>query len=67
MKDLLLKHKGAFVGGLVGLIVALLILIIGFWKALVVLLLMGIGVIIGMAIDGNTTIKDSMDKFKSNK
>jgi len=64
MRDLFFKHKGAFIGGLIGLIIALLILIIGFWKALVVLLLIGLGVIIGMAIDGNTTIRNSMNKFK---
>lgn len=64
MRDLFFKHKGAFIGGLIGLIIALLILIIGFWKALAVLLFIGMGVIIGMAIDGNTTIRNSMNKFK---
>jgi len=64
MRDLFFKHKGALIGGLIGLIIALLILIIGFWKALAVLLFIGMGVIIGMAIDGNTTIRNSMNKFK---
>lgn len=67
MKDIIFRHKGGFLGGLVGLIIALLILIIGFWKALVVLILVGIGIILGMAIDGNNMIKNSMDRFKSNK
>ena len=67
MKDIIFRHKGAFLGGLVGLIIALLVLIIGLWKALVVLILVGIGIILGMSIDGNNMIKDSMDKFKSNK
>ena len=67
MKDFIIKHKGACAGGFIGLVVALLILIIGFWKALLVLLLIGIGIIIGMAIDGNNMIKNSMDRFKSNK
>lgn len=65
MKELIFKHKGAFLGGLLGLIIAVLILIIGFWKALLVLLLVGIGIVLGMAIDGNNMIKNSMDRFKS--
>lgn len=65
MKELIFKHKGAVLGGLLGLIIAVLILIIGFWKALLVLLLVGIGIVLGMAIDGNNMIKNSMDRFKS--
>lgn len=64
MKELIFKHKGAFVGGLIGLIIALLILVIGFWKALLVLFLVGGGIVLGMAIDGNNMIKSSMDRFK---
>ncbi len=67
MKQFILNHKGAVVGGLVGLIVALLILIIGFWKTLLVMLFIGAGVIAGMLLDGNNIIKDSVERFKSNK
>ena len=65
MRDLIFKHKGAFIGGIIGLIIALLILIIGFWKAVLVFLLIGAGIFIGMVIDGNTTIKNSINKFKN--
>ena len=65
MKELIIKHKGAVLGGLLGLIIAVLILIIGFWKALLVLFLVGVGIILGMAIDGNNMIKNSIDRFKS--
>lgn len=65
MRDLIYKHKGAAFGGAIGLIIAILILIIGFWKTLLVILLIGLGVFVGMIIDGNTSIKDSIDRFKS--
>lgn len=64
MKELIFKHRGAFIGGLLGLVIALLVLIIGFWKALLVLFLVGIGIVVGMAIDGNNMIKSSIDRFK---
>ncbi|MEX1376378.1 MAG: DUF2273 domain-containing protein [Eubacteriales bacterium] len=64
MIELITKHKGAFIGGLAGLIIAILMLIIGFWKAMLVLIFIGIGVLIGMTIDGNSIIKNGMDKFK---
>jgi len=65
MKELIVKHKGAVLGGLLGLVIALLILVIGFWKALLVLFLVGVGIVLGMAIDGNNMIKTSVDRFKS--
>ena len=64
MKEIFIKHKGAFIGGVIGMVVAILMLIIGFWKAMLVLLLIGIGILIGMTLDGNSIIKDSVDKFK---
>ncbi len=64
MKELIFKHKGAFVGGLIGLIVAMLILTIGFWKTLLILLMLAVGVVIGMLLDGNSAIKNSIDRFK---
>ena len=64
MKEIFIKHKGAFIGGAIGMVVAILMLIIGFWKAMLVLLLIGIGILIGMTLDGNSIIKDSVDKFK---
>ena len=67
MKNFILNHKGAVTGGIAGLIVALLILIIGFWKAVLVFLLIGAGVVIGMLLDGNDIIKNSVERFKSNK
>ncbi len=67
MKNFILNHKGAVIGGAVGFVMALLILIIGFWKAFLVLLLIGAGVLIGMATDGNNIIKTGVNKFKSSK
>ncbi len=67
MKDFILNHKGAVIGGAVGLVMALLILIIGFWKAFLVLPLIGAGVLIGMALDGNNIIKTGVNKFKGSK
>lgn len=57
MRDIFMKHKKAFIGGFIGLLLAILMLAIGFWKAMLVLILTGVGVVIGMVLDGNPVIK----------
>jgi len=65
MKDFIIKHKGAFAGGLIGMVVAVLMLLLGFWKTILVILFIGIGVLAGMSMDGNNIIKDYIEKIKN--
>jgi len=65
MKDFIIKHKGAFAGGLIGMVVAVLMLLLGFWKTVLVFLFIGIGVLVGMSMDGRNIVKDYIEKIKN--
>lgn len=45
------QHRGKLVGTVIGLGIGLLIAFFGFWRALVILLLMAAGYVIGKGID----------------
>ena len=57
MSDLTKKYGRAVVYGVIGLIVAILILAIGFWATLLLAVLAGAGYLIGKYRDGNETIR----------
>lgn len=67
MKDILSQNKGPIIGGAIGLVVAILMLCIGFWKTLVIFFLIASGIIIGMVIDGNTWLADRINILKNKK
>jgi len=56
-------HENAVFGGICGLVVALLIFIIGFWKALFVVICVLVGVAIGQYMDGNPTVVKAFRRF----
>lgn len=56
-------HENAFLGGVCGLVVAILIAAIGFWWTLLVALLVLIGVAIGQQADGDPKIIRAVSKF----
>ena len=47
------KHPGVLVGAGVGLLVALLLLTINFWRTLLLALLLGVGMFVGYLYDKN--------------
>lgn len=49
-------HENAVIWGFVGFLVALLFFIIGFWRTLVVVLLVVVGVAFGQVLDGDPKI-----------
>lgn len=49
-------HENAFWGGVVALALALLVFIIGFWRMLLICLLVFVGVAIGQVLDGDPKI-----------
>lgn len=50
------NHENALLGGLMGLIVAVLMFVAGFWRTLFVVVMVTIGVAIGQYLDGTPKI-----------
>lgn len=46
-------HEHAFWGAVIGLLVAVFVFVIGFWRALFIVVLVCIGITVGQFIDGN--------------
>lgn len=53
-------HEHAFWGGVIGFLAALLFLVLGLWRALVIVVLVVVGVAAGQALDGDSKIMDLM-------
>ena len=53
-------HVNAVLGGLAGLIVALLVFVVGFWKTLFVCALVVVGVAVGQCLDGDPKIVNKL-------
>ena len=53
-------HEHAFWGGVIGFLAAVLFLVLGLWRALVIVILVIIGVAAGQALDGDSKIMDLM-------
>ena len=60
-------HKGAVIGGCVGLLFAILLFTVGLFKMLVVALFVLIGVAIGQIYDGKATILSKIRTLFSDK
>ena len=56
-------HENAFLGGVCGLIVAIVMAAIGFWRTLLLVLLVLIGVAIGQQADGDPKILRVLGKL----
>ncbi len=56
-------HENAFLGGVCGLIVAIVMAAIGFWRTLLLVLLVLIGVAIGQQADGDPKILRALGKI----
>lgn len=58
-------HQNSVMGGICGLIVALLIFGIGFWRTLFIVICVAIGVAIGQFFDGNPRVVHAVRKVFS--
>lgn len=56
-------HSGKIVGTLGGLIIGILIIALGFFKALFVLLCMGLGFFVGKRIDQKEDLMEVLDRI----
>ena len=60
-------HENAVIFGLIGLIAAILIFVIGIWRALIVALFVVVGVAIGQMVDGDPKILRALRDFISDR
>ena len=58
-------HEHAFWGGVLGFVVAILFLVLGLFKALVIVVLVVAGVAVGQALDGDSRIVDLLRRIFS--
>lgn len=63
MKEFLIKNFGGVVGGLIGLIFAVLLVTIGFWKTLVILIFVAIGAFLGSNKSIRRIFSEIIDKI----
>jgi uncharacterized membrane protein len=56
-------HRGKIIGGILGLIIATIIISLGFLKAVFVILCTVLGYYIGKLIDNKEDIRDILDKI----
>ena len=53
-------HSGEVIGAIVGGLLGLFVIIVGFWRALVVAMFIAIGVAVGRYIDVNEELKENI-------
>ena len=59
-------HEHAFWGGVIGLLVALAFFALGLWRTLVIVMLVFLGVALGLALDGDSRLWDTLRHLFSN-
>lgn len=62
MKDVLIDYIYPIIGGLIGLVLAILFFTVGFFKTILVLLMIGLGVFAGIYISKNDFIRNFFSK-----
>lgn len=67
MKDWVLEfvrtNRGKVAGGAIGLLIAILIFTINFWRTLLLFLLIGVGVYLGSHADGGGRLQEIVDRI----
>lgn len=57
------KNKGKFIGGLLGLIAAVMVLTIGFFRTFFIYMSMALGILLGAKHDEGITFKELVKSF----
>lgn len=60
---LLEEHPGKIIGGIAGLLLGLIFLLVGFWKTIIFLGFVAIGVFFGRKFDNNERFKDILEEI----
>lgn len=63
VKDLFCKHRGKAWGALGGAVLAITILLIGFWHVLFILCLVLIGLFIGSQVDDGNDVSGKINEY----
>lgn len=63
MEGFLARFPRRWIGALLGLLFALLIIWLGFWRMMFVLLCVGLGYFIGHQLDGDQTLEQIMQRL----
>lgn len=63
MGDSLFRIPRRWLGALVGFIGALMLIFLGFWKAVFVLLCVGCGYLFGQALEGDQSLSDFIGRL----
>ena len=67
MKEIFEQYKYNIIGGIAGLFLAALFFTIGFWKSILSIIIIGIGMVIGFSKDRDVNVKEYFDDFWTNK
>ncbi len=57
------NHPGIVIGALVGLFIGLIFLVFDFWKMLIFVVIIAIGVFIGFLLDGDGRIREQLSRL----
>lgn len=57
------KHPALVLGTLVGLLIGLIFLVFGFWKTLIFVVIVAIGVFIGFMLDGDGKVREQLSRL----
>ncbi|RXS50793.1 DUF2273 domain-containing protein [Lactococcus lactis] len=60
--NLLERYRYPIIGGIVGLIIAIFIFTIGFWKMILLFLLIGLGIFVGLYLQRTGIIEQLLKK-----
>ncbi|MDD4569918.1 MAG: DUF2273 domain-containing protein [Tepidanaerobacteraceae bacterium] len=61
--ELWLQHRGKIIGGILGLLIGIVIIVFGFFKALFVIICTILGYYIGKSTDNKEKFRDFLDKI----
>ena len=64
--NLLERYRYPIIGGIVGLIIAICIFTIGFWKMILLFLLIGLGIFVGLYLQRTGIIEQLLKKKSEN-
>ena len=59
----ILENRGKFLGGLLGLIIAVIFACFGFWLGLVILICTFLGIFVGSIFDNDGRLQDFFDRL----
>ena len=57
------EHPHATLYGLIGFVLAVLVLVIGLWDTIVIAIFVGVGIVIGQMVDGDNALVNCMRRW----